>query len=151
MQLKLKKALVLLPIMLCLIGTITGIMSYVNLAPEQDFLQAWLYAFVFAFAVMLPSGALVFAAAHKLVNSLFTSLPTLYKKLLQGVLMAVAMESIMAIVTTLINHEFVGISPFLNMVFTSFIYALPIGLGFACLMTFVLQPKLARFFAGSPA
>ena len=118
---------------------------------SKIFLQAWLYAFVFAFAVMLPSGALVFTAAHKLVNGLFTSLPSLYKKLLQGVLMAVAMESIMAMVTTLINHEFVGISPFLNMVFTSFIYALPIGLGFACLMTFVLQPKLARFFAGSPA
>ncbi|MEP1445202.1 MAG: DUF2798 domain-containing protein [Paraglaciecola sp.] len=151
MQLKLKKALVLLPIMLSLIGTITGIMSYVNLAPEQHFLQAWLNAFVFAFLVMLPSGALIFAAIHKLVNSLFVRMPSLYKKLLQGILMAVVMESILAIVTTAINHDFGSISHFTTTVITSFLYALPIGLGFACLMTFVLHPKLETFFTDPQA
>ncbi len=137
----------MLPIMLTLIGTITAIMTYVNLSAEQNFVSAWATSFIFAFVVMLPAGGLIFAAMNKLVNRLFYTLPQMQKKLLQGVLMAVVMESIMAIVTTVTNHEQLAFQQFVAVFINSFLFALPVGITFACLMTFVLQPKLERFLA----
>jgi hypothetical protein len=151
MQIKLKNLLVMLPIMLTLIGTITAIMTYVNLTAEQNFASAWATAFTFAFVVMLPAGGLIFAAMNKLVNRVFSTLPQVQKKLLQGVLMAVVMESIMAIVTTVTNHEQLAFQQFFGVFINSFLYALPVGLTFACLMTFVLHPKLERFLAAPAA
>jgi len=147
MQFKLKNILVLLTIMTTLIGTLTAIMSYVNLLPTQDFLSTWLKAFSFAFIVMLPMGIVLFSSINKLINKFFPSLSDIQKKLSQGIVMAVIMELLLAIVTTLINHGYQGHSHFFGIVGNSFIYAIPVGITFACLMTLVLQPKLARFLA----
>ncbi|MBU2872177.1 DUF2798 domain-containing protein [Colwellia sp. E2M01] len=147
MQIKLKNILVVLPIILTLIGTITGIMTYVNLTPAQDFISAWLKSFAFAFVVMLPLGVLILTAMSKLIDKFFGSLTSLQKRLLQGVLMAIVMESILAVVTTTVNHGYESHLQFINLVSTSFIYALPVGLAFSCLMTLILQPKLQQFLA----
>ncbi|XQW84023.1 DUF2798 domain-containing protein [Thalassotalea piscium] len=135
--------------MLTLIGTITGIMTFVNLSPEQNFTNAWLTSFAFAFMVMLPAGGLLFAVINKLINHFFSHLAHIQKKLLQGVLMAVVMEGIMATITTAMNHDFIALTHFFTLFINSFLYALPVGLTFACLMTLVLQPKLERLLGST--
>lgn len=147
MQLQLKKLVVLFSIMCTLIGTITAVMTYVNLSSSQAFLTTWLNAFVFAVFVMLPLGGLIFVTLSKVINKYFSTWSAIQKKLIQGVFMAIVMESIMAIVTTVINHEYQALWQFLTLIATSFIYALPVGLAFAVLMSLVLQPKLEQFFA----
>jgi hypothetical protein len=147
MQLKLKNLLTVLTIMLFLIGTITGIMTYVNLSPTEVFINRWASAFIFAFVVMLPIGLVMFSVMNKIVKRLFSTLSSIQQKLIQGILMAVLMETILAIVTTSVNHDYVNLTHFFNIAGTSFMYAIPVGLTFACLMTLVLQPKLARFLA----
>ncbi|MDU0356442.1 DUF2798 domain-containing protein [Paraglaciecola aquimarina] len=151
MQIKLKNVLVMLPIMLTLIGTITGIMTYVNISVEQDFAKAWLASFTFAFIVMLPAGGLVFAAMNELVNQFFAEWSNVQRKLIQGVLAAVVMESIMAIVTTFTHHDQLALRQFMSLFINSFLYALPVGITFACTMTLVLHPRLERFLTESSA
>lgn len=135
--------------MASLIGTLTAIMSYVNLLPSQDFLTTWLTAFSFAFIIILPLGIVMFFSINKLIGRLFPSLSSIQKKIFQGFLMAVIMELILAVVTTFINHGYQHASHFLDIVFNSFIYAIPVGVTFSLLMTLVLQPKLARFLVTS--
>ncbi|WP_413699558.1 DUF2798 domain-containing protein [Psychromonas sp. KJ10-10] len=151
MQQKLKKLLVPLTIMLSLIGTITAVMTYANLSPTQPFIDTWLTAFVFAFVVMLPIGIVILSAMTKLVNRFFSHLSVVSQRLIQGVMMAVVMESILALVTTAVNHDYQNLLHFVNLASTSFLYAIPVGISFACLMTFVLQPKLQRYLATSNA
>ena len=151
MQQKLNKLLVPLTIMLSLIGTITAVMTYANLSATQLFIETWLTAFVFAFVVMLPIGMVLMSAMNKVVNRFFSHLSVVAQRLIQGIMIAVIMESILALVTTAVNHDYQNLWHFVNLASTSFIYAIPIGLSFACLMTFVLQPKLQRYLATSNA
>tara|TARA_R110001583_G_scaffold145698_1_gene297689 strand:- start:13741 stop:14223 length:483 start_codon:yes stop_codon:yes gene_type:complete len=150
MQLKLTKLSIVLTIISLLIATITGIMTYVNLSPTQDFIESWVSAFIFAFLVMLPIGMVMFLIMSRFVNRVFISFSSVQRKLIQGVLMAILMESILAVVTTSVNHDYINLFQFFNIASTSFIYAIPVGLTFACLMTLVIQPKLEGFLVTTP-
>lgn len=144
MQDNVKKMLIILPIMAIIVATLTAIMTWVNLTPTQHFSAAWLNAFTFAFLVMLPLGAVLFSLLNKLVERVFTTWSSLQKNLVHGVLMALIMESVMAIVTTIttyghqLNHEFFSL--FLN----SLMYALPVGLTITSFMSLVIKPKLEQ-------
>ncbi|WP_353368760.1 hypothetical protein [Aliiglaciecola sp. NS0011-25] len=149
MQIKLKNVLVILTIVSTLVASITAIMTYANLQPTQNFLVTWINSFMFAIAVMLPAGGVIFLAMNKLVEQFFSALTNIQKKLLHGILMAITMESLMAVITTLLNHDYVTFAQYSSLIITSFLYALPVGLAFACLMVFVIRPKLQRFLAES--
>jgi hypothetical protein len=61
--------------------------------------------------------------------------------------MAVIMESIMAIVTTINLHGFLLPSEFVDYWGATFISALPAGLIISVLMSLVIKPRLAVFWA----
>ncbi|MEP4888553.1 MAG: DUF2798 domain-containing protein [Aliiglaciecola sp.] len=147
MQLKLKNVLVIFTILSTLVAAITAIMTYTNLQPTQSFLNSWINSYIFALVVMLPTGGLIFIAMNKLVELLFSTRTQMQQKLLHGVFMAVVMESVMAMVTTVVNHDYITFAQYSRLMLSSFLYALPIGLGFSCLMVFVIRPKLQRFLA----
>lgn len=144
MQDNVKRVLIILPIMATIVATLTAIMTWVNLTPTQNFSATWLNTFTFAFLVMLPVGSVLFSLLNKLIERVFTTLTSIQKNLVHSVLMALIMESIMAIVTTVttyghrLNYEFFSL--FLN----SLIYALPVGLTIASFMSLVIKPKLER-------
>ncbi|WP_440874191.1 hypothetical protein [Thalassotalea sp. PLHSN55] len=142
MQYKLKPLSIILVIMLALIGTLTAIMTWVNLLPTQNFIEAWTNALTFAFLVMLPFGAVSFYTINKLIKRFFLSWSTTQKNLLQGVMMAIIIESAMAIVTVVSNFNVELNAHYLQLIFNSLLYALPVGLCFSIVMTLVVKPKV---------
>lgn len=93
---------------------------------------------------MLPIGSAMFAAVNKLINLFLSAWSTLQKNLLQGVLMAVIMESIMAVITILNSQGYESITQFSNLFFSALFYALPVGLILSCFMALVIKPKLEK-------
>jgi hypothetical protein len=146
MQPKLKKLLVMLPVILTLVGMMTAIMTLANLTPSQPFLNLWISSFIFALLVILPIGAGIFAILTKLINQFCDPWSGLHKNLLQGILMALIMEAIMAVITTLSSHQYGSAAQFSDYFFNSLLYALPVGLCFSCFMALVIKPKLEQHF-----
>lgn len=146
MQINFKKILTILPIALTLVATITAIMTWVNLTPSQSFITTWLKALGFGVSVMLPLGALTFILIKRVINRWFGSFSTLQKNILQGILMAFTIESILAIATTLSGNHYHSLSEFISLSFNSLIYALPVGLTFALLVNILIKPRIEQKF-----
>lgn len=146
-----KKILMLLPVASLLIGVLTAIMTSVSILPEQAFIPTWLSAFRFAFLVMLPLGGIIFYFVNKLVQRVFASSSVLQRNLIHGFTMAFIMESILALVTTFSNQGFPSLELFAKEAALSLFAALPIGIAMACLMSFVVKPRLEAHFASSPS
>lgn len=144
MQPKIKNLLIMLLVMFTLVGTITAIMTSANLTLSQSFVNAWMSSFAFAFLVLLPLGGGIFATLNKLINSLLSTWSSFQKNILHAVLMALVMESIMALVTMLNNHTYESFAQYSSLFFNSLLYALPVGLTFSCLMVLVIKPKLEK-------
>lgn len=144
MQVKLKNLPVMILVILTMVGSITAIMTWVNLAPSQRFLDVWVDSFTFAVLVMLPIGGGAFITINKLINQFCSACSSLQKNLLQGVLMAVIMESVMAVITVLNSHGYGSFTQFSSFLFNALLYALPIGLTLSCFMTLVIKPKFEK-------
>ncbi|MFT6530137.1 MAG: hypothetical protein ACJAZB_001792 [Psychrosphaera sp.] len=151
MQPKIKNLLVMLLVMFTLVGTITAIMTLANLTSSQSFVNAWISSFTFAFLVLLPLGGVIFATISKLINRFLVSWSNLQKNVTQAVLMALVMESIMAIVTMFNTHTYESLSQYSSLFFNSLLYALPVGLTFSCLMVVVIKPKLEKVLTNQSA
>lgn len=144
-----KKMLFLLPIAMVLVGLLTAIMTAISILPEQAFIPTWFNAFVFAFLVMLPLGGGIFYCVDKLVKGIFPSLSAVQSNLLHGLLMAVLMESILAIITTFNSQGFPSFIVFLKQASLSLLAALPVGITMACVMSLVVKPKLEQHLSAS--
>lgn len=151
MQLKLKNLFVMLSVMFVLVGTITAIMTWANLLPSQSFFNTWVSSFLFTFIILLPIGGIIFVTLNKLINLYFSAWADVQKNLLQGVLMAIIMESIMAIILTINNGGYESLTQFSQLFFNSLFYALPVGLTFALTMTLVIKPRIQAYLANVPA
>ncbi|XPF93228.1 DUF2798 domain-containing protein [Colwellia sp. RE-S-Sl-9] len=144
MSIKLKNVPIMLSFMLLMVGTITAIMTLINLQPSQSFLNTWVDTFTFAFLVMLPVGGAIFITISKCINQFFSTWSSLQKNLLQGILMAVIMESLMAVVSILNSHSYESITEFSGYFLNTLLYALPVGLALSCFMSLVVKPKLEK-------
>ncbi|TEW56831.1 DUF2798 domain-containing protein [Psychromonas sp. RZ22] len=151
MQSNLKKIAIMLSIMFILIASITAIMTFANLSASQHFIGAWIHSFIFAFLILLPLGAGIFITLNKLINRALPSWSTLHKNLLQGALMALIMESFMAVITVLSGHSYESINQFSTLFFNSLLYALPVGLSLSLLMTLLIKPKLEKHLFNTAA
>lgn len=148
MPLKFKRVTILFLVMLFMVGSITAIMTIANLEDSQRFLKVWLNAFLFTFLVLIPTGGCVFIILSKLINHWCSAWSVLQKNLLQGLLMAVAMESIMATVLTIKSGVYESITHFFALFFNSLLYALPVGITLSLIMTLVIKPKLEQLDKG---
>ena len=146
---KFKKVAIMFLVMLFMVGSITAIMTFVNLVDSQHFLNVWLNAFVFTFFVLIPTGGCVFIVLSKLINQWCSTWSIVQKSLLQGLLMAVAMESIMAATLTIKSGVYESITHFFVLFFNSLLYALPVGITLSLIMTLVIKPKLEQFNEGT--
>ncbi len=151
MQLKLKNLFVMFLIMLFMVGTITAIMTLVNLSPAQPFINTWVNSFIFALVVLLPVGGVLFIGMNKLINQYCLAWSSLQKNLFQGISMAIIMESIIAVVLTVKNGSYESSAQFSQLFFNSLLFALPVGLTLSLVMTLFIKPKLEGYIAKVPA
>ncbi|UTW00545.1 DUF2798 domain-containing protein [Marinomonas rhizomae] len=128
-------------------GFLTLLMTWKNIGFTDGFIGAWLSSFALCVLCIAPIGGVIAFIINRLVNLIFPSLSSVKKNIVFGLVMAVMMESIMAVVTTINLHGFMMIKEFVDFWLATFVSALPAGLAISVLMSLVIKPKLAAFWA----
>lgn len=139
------KIALVLSVMLCIGGTLTAVMTYMQVGYDQNFLAHWLQALLSVVIIMMPIGALLMTLLSKAAATRLSQLSEMQRNLLVGVSMAVIMESIMAAITASSNIGFTDSSAFINAWGNGFIAALPVGLTIMVIMSLTIKPKIERF------
>ncbi|MCC4783645.1 hypothetical protein CSB62_15850 [Vibrio splendidus] len=139
------KVLVMMSLMLTVGGSLTAVMTYMNVGFGEAFIGNWFSSLALAVVIMMPIGAVMMTLVTKLVAKVFPNYGEKARNLIVGLIMAFIMESIMALVTAANNIGFSGTSAFTSGWFNGFIAALPIGLTIMVVMSMTVKPKLERF------
>lgn len=128
-------------------GFLTLLMTWKNIGFTDGFIGAWLSSFALCVLCIAPIGGVIAFIINRLVTLIFPSFSSVKKNIVFGLVMAVMMESIMAVVTTINLHGFIMIKEFVGFWVVTFVSALPAGLVISVLMSLVIKPKLAAFWA----
>lgn len=142
-----QKILILACLMSFVGGTLTGIMTYMNVGFRESFWIDWLSSFAIAVLVMAPAGLLFMTLISKLLQMLFPNARKIFHQIMTGVFMAFVMESILAVSTTANLTGFTSTEAFITAWQQAFIAALPFGLFMGLMMSLVLKSKLEKFMA----
>lgn len=97
----LKKILVMMGMMTLIGGIFTAIMTYVNIGFSDNFFIKWSESLIFAVLFMMPLGGVFMFLSNKFIKFIFPNLRYILQNILVGICMALCMESIMAISTTI--------------------------------------------------
>lgn len=139
-----KKLAVIASMMTFIAGSLTGIMTYINLGLVDGFALAWAKSFAFSALVMAPVGMTMMALLDKLAKRLLPNLSTVATNITIGFIMAFIMESVMATMTTITNVGLADTSVYLSAWGAAFIAALPIGLTVGLFMSIFIKPHIQR-------
>ncbi|RBP53584.1 DUF2798 domain-containing protein [Arenicella xantha] len=142
-----QKILVIAGMMSLVGGTLTGIMTYVNVGVRESFWSDWLSSFAIAVPIMAPAGLLFMTLTGKFLLQVMPNGHKTLHQIITGLLMAFFMESILAVSTTANLLGFTDIVAFVSAWQQAFSAGLPFGLCMALLMSLALKPKLDRFMA----
>ncbi|MDO6682469.1 MULTISPECIES: DUF2798 domain-containing protein [unclassified Oceanobacter] len=138
------KILTVLAIMSVIGGSLTAVMTYMNVGYSDDFLAAWRGAFLSALVIM-PVGILLMGLVSKLIGLWLPNKTELTRNLLAGSIMACLMESILAFSTAVNTTGFADNEALLHGWLDGFLAALPLGLVLMLMMSLTIKPKLERF------
>jgi hypothetical protein len=142
-----KKIFVMIGMMSLMGGIFIAIMTYVNIGFSDEFFVRWYTSLFFAILVMMPLGGVVMFMANKVIKSTLPELKIFIQNILIGIIMALCMEAIMAIITTLNILGYPNISQFSSFWLRSYLLALPAALVISPLMTIFVKPKLDAYLA----
>lgn len=140
-----KKILVVLATLSCIAGTFIAIMTYVNIGFSENFLSQWSKSLFFAIIFMLPLGGLMMFLSSKIIKTCFPNLRYVMHNILIGILMAMGMEAIMAVSTTLNIIGYINFDSFSSFWLKSYLAALPFALFFSPIITIAIKPKLEAY------
>ena len=139
------KVLVMMSLMLTIGGSLTAVMTYMNVGFGEAFIGNWFSSLALAVVIMMPIGMVMMTLVTKLVAKVLPNYGEKSRNLVVGLIMAFIMEYIMAFVTAANNIGFSDTSAFTSGWFNGFIAALPIGLTIMVVMSMTVKPKLERF------
>ncbi|MEZ9655918.1 DUF2798 domain-containing protein [Vibrio splendidus] len=139
------KILVMMSLMLTIGGSLTAVMTYMNVGFGEAFIGNWFSSLALVVVIMMPIGMVMMTLVTKLVAKVLPNYGEKARNLIVGLIMAFIMESIMAFVTAANNIGFSDTSAFTSGWFNGFIAALPIGLTIMVVMSMTVKPKLERF------
>ncbi|WP_299690360.1 DUF2798 domain-containing protein [uncultured Vibrio sp.] len=139
------KALVMMGLMLTIGGSLTAVMTYMNVGFGEAFISRWLSSLALAVVIMMPIGTLAMALVTQIVTKALPNYGEKARNLIVGLIMAFVMESLMAFVTAANNIGFSDLSAFTSGWFNGFVAALPVGLTIMIVMSMTVKPKLERF------
>lgn len=139
------KVLVMIGLMSLIGGSLTAVMTYMNVGLGDTFVQQWLSSFALAALVMMPVGMGMMARITKLIAALMPNKSEPIRNLMVGLVMATVMESLLALITAANTVGFTDASNFAAGWFNGFIAALPIGLTIMIVMSLTIKPKIEKF------
>jgi len=126
-------------------GTLTFVMTWRNLGFADDFMMSWLSTFALCVLCIAPIGGVISYLVHRLVDGTLPNVSKLKQDLVFGLIMALIMESIMAVVTTINLHGWLAIEAFIKQWGVTFLAALPMGIVFSMLMSLVIKRRLTAY------
>ena len=147
MSKKVQKIAIIVSFVIAIGGSLTLLMTWKNIGFTDGFMGAWLSSFALCVLCIAPIGGVIAFMINRLVNLVFPRLSSVKKNIVFGLIMAVLMESIMSVVTTMNLHGFMVLKDFIDFWLVTFVSALPAGLAISVLMSLVIKPKLAAFWA----
>ncbi|MEP7730553.1 DUF2798 domain-containing protein [Marinomonas primoryensis] len=147
MSLKVQKISIVASLVIAMGGTLTFLMTWRNIGFADHFMGAWLSSFALCVLCIAPIGGILSYLVHHLVNAILPRLSSMQRNIVFGLIMAIIMESVMAVVTTINLYGFLERGAFLNSWTTTLMSALPAGIVFSILMSIVIKPKLTAFWA----
>lgn len=147
MSLKVQKVSIIASLVIAMGGTLTFLMTWRNVGFADQFMGLWLSSFALCVLCIAPIGGIISYLVHRFVNAVLPALSSMQQNIVFGLIMAIIMESIMAVVTTVNLHGFLERGAFLNSWTATLMSALPAGIVFSILMSIVIKPKLAAFWA----
>ncbi|AYO19748.1 conserved membrane hypothetical protein [Vibrio owensii] len=139
------KIAVVLGMMTLMGGTLTGVMTYMNVGYSDSFFSDWLRSFLMAIVVLMPTGMVMMTLMTKLVGKLFSRASEKQKNLVVGVFMALIMESVMAFITAANNIGFEDVSLFGSAWLKGLFAALPVAMVLMTITSMTIKPKIERF------
>ncbi len=143
----LKKLFVMSCVISFIVGSLTGVMTYVNMGYSETFFWDWFTSFLVAAVVMAPSGMVFMMLVSRFIGFLFGQLSAHTQNFIVGLVMAVVMESVMAVATAANNIGFADLSLFAVAWMKAFLVALPLGLVISVTMTLFIKPRLDKYLA----
>lgn len=143
----LKKIFVIIGMMSIIAGTFIAIMTYANIGFSDKFFLTWYSSLFFAILVMMPLGAIIMFIVNKIVKLSIPNQREILQNIAIGILMALSMEAIMAIVTTFNIHGYSDFNLFSSFWLKSYLLALSFALLMVPIMTILIKPKLDAYLA----
>ena len=143
----LKKIFVMVGVMTFIGGVFTAIMTYVNIGFTDQFFQMWSKSLFFAIVFMMPLGGIIMFFSNKFIRFIFPNLRYILQNILVGICIALSMESIMAISTTINIIGYSSFDMFSSFWLKSYLAALPFALVFSPIMTVFIKPKIDKFLS----
>ena len=120
---------------------LSAVMTWANVGFGDEFLGRWGRSFITSL-VVLPMILMCLGALERLVNRVFAPLHWIWRKLVVALLTAFAIESMLALVVTLLNSPLD--STFGPSWWLAFSRSLPAGVLIGLFMTFYMKPKMDR-------
>jgi hypothetical protein len=118
---------------------LSAVMSWANVGLDDAFLPRWGRSFI-ASLIVLPLILASLGALERVVNRELFSLHWVGRKMVVALLTAVGIESVLAVVVTLINTPWSG--PLGLAWWMAFSRSLPVGVLVGLFMSFYMKPKL---------
>lgn len=138
-----QKILIVAGMVSLMAGSLTGVMTYMNVGVTESFMTDWLSSFLSA-AVVMPFGFIFMGIITALIEKQMPNTSERRRNLITGVIMAVVMESIMAFATAFNNIGFAQPSEFFSGWLNGFMAALPLGLTLVITISMTIKPKIER-------
>ncbi|MAB17852.1 MAG: hypothetical protein CMN07_12005 [Roseobacter sp.] len=123
-------------------GTLTGIMTWANTGFSEIFLPNWGISFLKAVFVLLPFAFLLMGLFDKLLSRIMPGLAPMKLRIVLGLIMAVIMQSLMAVITAGTEAGFGDMTVVRELWLNAFITAFPVGLALALVLTTTVRPWL---------
>ncbi|MCT8987960.1 DUF2798 domain-containing protein [Shewanella phaeophyticola] len=139
------KILVVLAMMTIMGGSLIGLMTYINLGYSDTFFNDWLMSFLLAAVTVMPAGFIFMALFTYVAQRCLPNTSEKKRNIVVGVLMAITMESAMALSTAINNIGFSSHAALFNHWLEALLAALPLGLTLMIITSLTIKPKIERF------
>lgn len=140
-----QKILVVLGMMTLMGGTLTGVMTYLNLGFTDTFFKDWISSFLTAAVTIIPLGFAIMAFLTKKAEKLLPNMSVKARDSLVGILMALIMESGMAFSTAFNNIGLKDKAVFFSAWLDALLGALPVALVMMAIISMTIKPKVEKF------
>lgn len=142
------KVLVVLGMMTLMGGSLTGVMTYINLGYSQTFITDWISSFFLAAVTVMPAGFVLMALLTAVIAKIAPNTNAKTRDVAVGICMAILMESSMAFTTTLKNIGLADSSEFFSHWLKSFLSVLPVALTLMVIVSVTIKPKIEKILKG---